>query len=259
METILLPPWIDRSSSVFILALGIFMVSAHVYLATLGARRAALGPAARVLSPLLFGAFLAVWLGIGIVAGDGTRGGALTLPLLLLIGFSPVVTAAVLIAALETPRTLYREMPSDWLIRIQIYRLAGGMFLFPFLYYGIVPAGFALPAAIGDMLTGALAPLVAQAVAQRRRGAFGWAVAWNVFGILDLIVAPVAAVLSQAEILDVYPLVLVPLFIGPPLGILTHVVSLGNLFAARRRGWTVGETGSRGRREFGVHAHAAAR
>jgi hypothetical protein len=53
--------------------------------------------------------------------------------------------------------------------------------------------------------------------------------AWNIFGLLDLIVAPAAAVLSQAQMIGLYPLSLVPLFIGPPLGILTHVYSLRNL------------------------------
>jgi len=41
-------------------------------------------------------------------------------------------------------------------------------------------------------------------------------------------VASTAAVLSQAQVL-LSPLSLVPLFIGPPLGILTHVYSLHTL------------------------------
>jgi hypothetical protein len=47
--------------------------------------------------------------------------------------------------------------------------------------------------------------------------------------MLDLIVAPAAAILSQAQVLGLYPLSLIPLFLGPPLGILTHVYSLRNL------------------------------
>ena len=57
---------------------------------------------------------------------------------------------------------------------------------------------------------------------------------WNAFGILDLIVAPTAALLSQAQVLRIYALALVPLFLGPPLGILTHVYSLRNLARAAR-------------------------
>jgi len=115
----------------------------------------------------------------------------------------------------------------------QTYRMAGAMFLYPFFYYGIVPAGFAIPAAVGDFLTGLLAPVIARAVARRTPHAWRWAVAWNVFGILDLIVAPAAALLTDAQVLGLYPLSLVPLFIGPPLGILTHVFSLRNLYSTR--------------------------
>jgi hypothetical protein len=103
------------------------------------------------------------------------------------------------------------------------------MFIWPFMVGGILPAGFALPAGIGDALTGLAAPFVAAAIAQRRPGAHRWAVAWNWFGIIDLIVAPVAAVLSGAQVAAILPLGLIPIFLGPPLGILTHIYSLRNL------------------------------
>ena len=49
--------------------------------------------------------------------------------------------------------------------------------------------------------------------------------------ILDLIVAPATALSFQARVLNIYPLALVPLFLGPPLGILIHILSLRNLAA----------------------------
>ena len=66
-------------------------------------------------------------------------------------------------------------------------------------------------------------------VARNRPNAFKWAVAWNLFGTLDLIVAPATALYFEARVLSIYPLNLVPLFLGPPIGILTHVYSLRNL------------------------------
>src|SRR5262249_20423056 len=129
---------------------------------------------------------------------------------------------------------VFADMPSEWLIWVQTYRVAGLMFLYPFLYYGVIPAAFAVPAAAGDFLTGLLAPAVGSAVARRDPRALSWAVAWNLFGILDLIVAPATAVLSRAAVIGVYPLALVPLFLGPPLGILTHIYSLRNLAVTRR-------------------------
>jgi len=56
-----------------------------------------------------------------------------------------------------------------------------------------------------------------------------WAVVWNLFGILDLIDATATALAFQAPVLGIYPIALVPLFLGPPLGILTHILSLRNL------------------------------
>jgi len=46
------------------------------------------------------------------------------------------------------PRDQFRDA-SAWLIAIQTYRVAGIMFVFPFLTYGILPAGFGWPAGVG--------------------------------------------------------------------------------------------------------------
>jgi hypothetical protein len=81
-------------------------------------------------------------------------------------------------------------------------------------------------------LTGIFAPIVALMVARNQPHAFKWAVAWNIFGTLDLIVAPATALFFQARVLNIYPLALVPLFLGPPIGILTHIYSLRNLATA---------------------------
>ncbi len=75
------------------------------------------------------------------------------------------------------------------------------------------------------------APFIGYALAHKRPGAL--AIAWNVFGFVDLIVAPTAALLSHANVFWIYPLSLVPLFLGPPLGILIYVYSLRNLMATR--------------------------
>jgi hypothetical protein len=238
MGTAALPLLLQRGTAASILALGIFLVAGHAVLTTLAAQRSDLPARARALAPWLVGGTLALWLAAGLLVGDGASfplsHPGLRQPLSLAVGFGPVLLAAALLRTSSTLRALNAAMPAEWLIRIQAYRMGGLMFLFPFLYFGLVPAAFAVPAATGDFLTGLAAPFVASAVARRRRGARSWAVAWNVFGILDLLVAPAAAVLSRAEVLTIYPLSLVPLFIGPPLGILTHLYSLRNLYAVAR-------------------------
>ena len=66
-------------------------------------------------------------------------------------------------------------------------------------------------------------------VARGRPQAAKWAVAWNLFGFVDLIVAPASAIASHADLFGHYPLAIVALFLGPPLGMLTHLFSLRNL------------------------------
>jgi hypothetical protein len=233
MNTLLLPTPLLRGSAIIILAVGILLVAVHSMMVALAAQRNEFTQRTRVMAPLLVAAFLAIWMGVAITVGDGSNF-PLSLKidrrlLSLAVGFGPMLVAMTLLFSLKTMRALNRVMPPAWLIWVQTYRMAGLVFLYPFLYYGVIPAGFAVPAAVGDFLTGVLAPLVGFAVAARYPHALGWAIAWNIFGLLDLIVAPVAAVLSHAQVLGLYPLSIVPLFVGPPLGILTHVYSFRNL------------------------------
>jgi hypothetical protein len=209
--------------ALFIFALGIGMVAVHTALAALAARQPTLGRRKPILLARLIGAYLTLWFGLAVTVGDRTNSPLeredLRLWLSLLVGFGPMFLGIAVLFASKTMRHLNAAMPAHWLIWAQTYRMAGLMFLFPFLYYGIVPAAFAIPAGLGDFVAGAFAPFVGLAVARQRPHAIKWATAWNIFGLLDLIVAPTAAVLSQAQVIGLYPLSLVPLFIGPPLGI----------------------------------------
>jgi len=211
------------------------MVAGHTAIAAIAAQRTALSLKSKIVIPFVIAAFLASWLAIANIVGDGSN-----FPLALesrqaasgLIALIPFLIAVAALFASKSLRAINVATPSAWLIAIQTYRFAGIMFVFPFLTYGIVPAEFAWPAGIGDALTGIFAPVVALMVARNQLYAFKWAVAWNLFGTLDLIVAPATALFFQARILGIYPLALIPLFLGPPIGILTHIFSLGNLAAA---------------------------
>lgn len=233
-----LPDLLHRGTAIFLFALGIGLVTAHTVLVARAAQHVALGRWRRALVPGLVAAFLAVWLGVAMTIGDRTSfplgGEDRRLFASALVGFGPMCLAIALLFASRTLRRVNAAMPPAWLIWVQTYRVVGLIFLYPFLYYGLVPAGFAVPAGVGDLLTSGLAPLVGLAVARRRPHAIAWAAAWNLFGLLDLIVVPAAAVILQAQVLELYPLSLVPLFIGPPLGILTHMYSLRNLAAVAR-------------------------
>jgi hypothetical protein len=231
-----LPSCLQRSTAFAIVALAIFMVAAHTGIAAIVAQRTSLSPKAKTIVAFIVAGFLASWLGIAILVGDGAN---YPIPLESRQGISglvaliPTVIAVIALFTSKSLRAINTATPSAWLIGIQTYRVAGIMFIYPFVTYGILPAGFGYPAGIGDALTGIFAPIVALMVAQNRAHALKWAVAWNLFGMLDLIDATATALIFQAPVLGIYPIALVPLFLGPPLGILTHVLSLRNLAVTR--------------------------
>ena len=237
MQTDLLPLTLSlhRTTAFVIFALAIFVVAAHAAVAAMAAQRTALSQKTKIAVPFVIAAFLASWLAIANIVGDSSN-----FPLAResrqlvsgLVALIPFVIAVGALFAFKSIRAINAATPNPWLIAIQTYRFAGIMFVFPFLTYGIMPAGFAWPAGIGDALTGIFAPVVALMVAQNRPHAFKWAVTWNLFGTLDLIVAPATALFFEARVLNIYPLALVPLFLGPPIGILTHIYSLRNLAVA---------------------------
>ena len=133
-------------------------------------------------------------------------------------------------------------MPASWLIALQLYRVFGGAFLVGWAR-NVIPGVFALPAGIGDMITGLLALPVAIALAADTPAARRAAVGWNVFGLFDfavavsigLMIAPGPLQLIVPSIPNatagVYPNVMIPAF-AVPSSILLHALSLRQL---RRR------------------------
>jgi hypothetical protein len=236
-----LPPAFATATAALVFAVTFLMVFAHALLAGRAAERSGVSLRARRWAPWLAAAFLGSWAGLAITFATELN---VTAPSAGIgvgpIGLAPgVVTLLPFAAALaflfgsRTWQAINAATPPSWLVGLQVYRVLGVIFLFPYLFYGVLPAGFAVPAGIGDVVTGGLSPVVAWQLARGRPSARLWAVVWNAFGILDLLVAPVAAVLSHAPVFSVHPIAVIPLFLGPPLGILTHLHSLRNLAAHR--------------------------
>jgi hypothetical protein len=119
---------------------------------------------------------------------------------------------------------------------LQTFRVLGVVFLVAW-WRGALPAGFALPAGIGDILVGLAAPFVAVAVARRGVAARGLFVAWNVLGIVDLVVAVSSGIAHSSgplgilrsgpstDAMALYPFSLIPTFLVP-LAIMLHARSL---------------------------------
>ena len=147
--------------------------------------------------------------------------------------------------------SLVSAIPLRWLVAAQVYRIAGGIFLVLWAD-GHMPWQFALPAGIGDVITGAAVVVVAIRLAQNAAGARRAAYAWCLFGIADLVVAiTMGAMTSPGRphllafeapnlLITSYPLVMIPTF-AVPLALMLHGLVLWRL---RREGegpgWPVG-------------------
>ena len=127
------------------------------------------------------------------------------------------------------------------LILLNLWRLVGVVFLM-LMANGQMPALWALPAGIGDVIVGAMAPWIAARVgtSQGRRGA----IIFNLFGMADLVVAVGLGVMTSpgaaqvfhtiptSELATRFPLALVPTFLVP-LAFMLHVISLWQLLGGK--------------------------
>jgi hypothetical protein len=186
---------------------------------------------------------LAAWFGItsAVAAAGGYSASASAGWGFPLVGLGLLVPVAAAIGAiwLVAPirRLVSEPAVQPALIAVESYRvLAGGVFL-GLMFVNQLPAVFAIPAGGGDVLIGLTAFWAAASLRSRRLGP---AVAWNLLGILDLVVAVSLGIATtpgplhlinaspSTVLLSVLPLVMVPTFLVP-LSFLIHVVSLRHL------------------------------
>ena len=157
----------------------------------------------------------------------------------------PIIIGLLLVKISTTLEAVINALPNHFLIGIQVYRLLGGVFLILYLLDKL-PGQFALPAGIGDVIVGTLAPLVGYFLVKNYSWSKNLAIAWNIFGILDLVVAITCGFLTSPGRLQLlsldnpnifvtaFPLVLVPVF-AVPLSIVFHIISLRKLLSTRTK------------------------
>ncbi len=127
-------------------------------------------------------------------------------------------------------RRIIAAVPQHWLIGIQAFRILGAVWLVRY-FTGSLPGLFALPAGIGDVATGLLAPFVAYAWYSGKPYARGLAIAWTLFGMADLVNAVVLGGLTNGGAGGiVFPVVLIPVY-GVPRSFLIHSYSLIGLLS----------------------------
>lgn len=169
---------------------------------------------------------LAAWAGVviaaiagGAFAGDGAA--RLALPAAVIL---PVAITAIAYAALPRFRDYILSLDLRLLLAAQLWRVIGITFLFA-LAFGQLPAGFAVPAGVGDLATGIAAAGVVLALGNgtltRRR-----LYAFTALGVTDFLVAFITGVSLAPPTLDTWPLAIFPTIMVPFFSILHLVVVL---------------------------------
>jgi hypothetical protein len=145
----------------------------------------------------------------------------------------PIAAGVLLYRIWPLFRRIVDALPQRWIVSIQAYRIEGLIFLLLYAS-GRLPGAFALPAGIGDVAVGLMAPLAAASGSSTRLRA------WNLAGITDLVVAVTTGFLTSPspvqllaldrpnELIGAFPLVLIPVFLVP-LSVLLHLASLQKL------------------------------
>jgi hypothetical protein len=197
------------------------------------------------------GTFLSVWLGAALLLAPSvdtlqSRNSFYLSPLIPLFNLGAIGVALLAIRLSPALRRVLASASLPALIGVQFYRVIGLEFVI-LLALGQLPAHFALPAGWGDIIVGLTAPLVALALARGARSGRALGLAWNVFGVTDLVVAvgmgtgflapllapELSSHVPPAAAMGVFPLILVPTF-AVPVSLLLHGVALQRLRRADR-------------------------
>lgn len=181
----------------------------------------------------VLGAGAGAWLAVVLAAGSlGWFETDLPLPVPLAVAI--VVPVAVLVGAFggsERFRAAVLAFDPRLVVAAQLWRVLGAAFLFGWVA-GELPAGFAVPAGVGDVSTGVAALVV---LAAMLRGTLTRAGLWafTALGLGDFAVAVVVAIALQPARIEQLPWALFPALAVPAFTAL-HLLALAQ--GARRRG-----------------------
>lgn len=184
---------------------------------------------------------LAIWAGLvitAIVAGVFSGGGASRLALPASVAI-PIAVVAIGYRASPRFRNYLLTLDLRIVLAAQLWRVIGIAFLFAWAF-GQLPAGFAVPAGVGDIATGIAAFGVVLALGNgtltRRR-----LYAFTALGVGDFIVAMAIGPSLAPPTLDAWPLAIFPTIMIPFFAILHLVAVLQSRhnWEERVRGYTI--------------------
>ncbi len=194
---------------------------------------------------------IAAWYGISsgmAAAGDfSAANGAFALPLLGLSFLVPLAIGVAVVLLVAPIRQLVSQRAiQPTVIAVHSLRAIEGSAFLLMAALGVLPAIFAIPAGAGDVIAGLAAFSASRWL---RTARWGRVVAWNLFGVLDLLNAAVLGIVTSpgqlnllhatppSALLLVEPLVVIPTFVVP-FYLLLHFVSLRYLASARSQAQT---------------------
>ncbi|MGH8915731.1 MAG: hypothetical protein ACRDZM_14595 [Acidimicrobiia bacterium] len=168
---------------------------------------------------------LAVWSGVvitaivaGVFAGGGLAGLALPTSVAL-----PLAVVAIMYRAWPRFRNYLLTLDLRLVLAAQLWRVIGVVFLFA-LAFDQLPAGFAVPAGVGDIATGVAALAVVVALGNgtltRRR-----LYAFTALGVGDFLVVFAAGLSLEPPTLNAWPLAIFPTIMVPFFAAL-HLVAV---------------------------------
>ncbi len=158
-------------------------------------------------------------------------------PPVMLAGFIVVPIAGFIVAYFISSsfRSFSQSIDLKLLVVLHLWRFVGLGFIIGWLA-GVLPAGFSLPEGLGDTVAAAGA-LVLFTVLRKGKAPKGWLLAWNIFGLIDLISAITVGILYSNSSIGIlnketvntsfmvsFPVNIIPTFFVP-FFILLHLLT----------------------------------
>jgi hypothetical protein len=201
---------------------------------------------------LMFAA-VAVWFAVAFVVGLLDRVNQPGRPPTVLLCFLAIPMLTLILAYLTSAsfRAAADSLPLSFLVGSHLWRFVGVGFVIGALE-GVLPMGFGIPEGLGDIIA-ALGALLLLPMIRKGTAPRGWLLAWNVFGLVDLLSAITMGLLYSESALGVlspgtpttrllvtFPVSLIPTFFVP-LFILLHLLTFKKLAAGTERASTPGD------------------
>jgi hypothetical protein len=141
------------------------------------------------------------------------------------------VFAALFVVSLVAAPFVWRDVAPQTMVALNVLRVLGVSFLL-LAYAGQISGPFPYFAGIGDIITGLLALPTALRLSTKGL-ADPRVLAWNVFGLLDLVVAVTLGVSTRPPAISTLPWSLIPLVLVPVFAT-GHILLLARAAAVRR-------------------------